>query len=100
MRWEAIVGTAIEEVVHRGIFVVLFSQIVSLPVAILFGWGVFALTHLYQSPQFILRGVLFFTFVVGLSLSPLGLIAAMGLHAANNLIYCESISRNLQTETN
>lgn len=84
----ALISPVIEELVYRGFFVFLLSQLIGSVIAgILIGLVVWILLHLYLGPRTIPSIVAFYVVSVMLLFSPLGLVGAIGFHVACNIHY-------------
>ena len=74
----------LEEIAYRGFFVFYLSQLIpGVFVAVLTGWLLCVLVHLYQGNSRILPVTVFYAFATCLIFSPIGLFGAIGFH-----IYC------------
>jgi hypothetical protein len=83
-----LLGPLLEEVVWRGFFVYRLGNLIgSVAAAIAIGLALCLCVHLYQGAHCIGRHIAFYTIVVTLLYSPLGLTAAVGFHVGCDFWY-------------
>jgi membrane protease YdiL (CAAX protease family) len=87
-----------EELMFRGILVYQLSEAIgNTELPLLLGFFVTLANHAYQGPRSVFLHALYYVFAVGLLFSPMGIMGAIGMHFAGDIVPVSMMKRNLKS---
>jgi membrane protease YdiL (CAAX protease family) len=87
-----------EELLFRGILVYQLGEAIgNTELAVLLGFFVTLANHAYQGSRSVLLHSLYYVFAIGLLFSPMGIMGAIGMHFAGDIVPVSLIKRNLKS---
>jgi membrane protease YdiL (CAAX protease family) len=87
-----------EELMFRGILIYQLSEAIgNTELPLLLGFCVTLANHAYQGPRSVFLHALYYVFAVGLLFSPMGLMGAIGMHFAGDIVPVSMMKRNLKS---
>jgi membrane protease YdiL (CAAX protease family) len=87
-----------EELLFRGILVYQLGEAIgNTELAVLLGFFVTLANHAYQGPRSVLLHSVYYVFAIGLLFSPMGIMGAIGMHFAGDIVPVSLMKRNLKS---
>lgn len=87
-----------EELLFRGILVYQLGEAIgNTELAVLLGFFVTLANHAYQGLRSVLLHSLYYVFAIGLLFSPMGMMGAIGMHFAGDIVPVSLMKRNLKS---